>query len=201
VLLVAFGIAGAQRAVRPLGSNEVRPFIFAAVVPGGGTVCQPSETVPKGTGGIWLRAGTYGAPTPRLTLSFTAPGVPALRTTLAPGWREGDVIVPIAKVQRELSGARMCVSNAGPSRLALAGEPINATLDATVSGRPATGRVRVQYEPPHASSWWGMVPRLATSVGRVRAAFPGAATLPLAILLGLVAAAGAVALVLREDEA
>jgi hypothetical protein len=196
-LAASIGVIGARHDTHPLGTNGVRALLFAADVPPGRTVCQSGETVPEKAAGVWLRAGTYGAPTPRLSVSIDAPGAPPMRGRLAPGWREGDIVVPVPAASAERTDARLCVTNGGPGKLALAGEALGPVLNARVGKTAQAGRVRAEYRPATAESWWALVPDLIRRVDVVREAPPGIAALPLFGLLAVLIAGGAVALVLR----
>jgi hypothetical protein len=197
-LVVAVGIVGSGSRVHLQGTNDLRPFGFDVTIPAGKTACQPYENVPSGTGGVRVRAGTFGKPGPRVALSLEPAGSSPVRGGLAPGWREGDVTIPVTEVQGDRLGVRVCLTNHGPGQIALAGEPFAANFAARVGAQPEPGRARLEYMRPHADSWWGLLGTLADRVGTVRGALPGAATLYLWALLGLGVAGGAVALVLRE---
>ena len=192
-LVVAIAVVGAQKGRRPLGTNGIRPLAFVAEVGPHETLCQAKETVPKGTGGVWMRIGTYGAPTPRLTVA-----VEGKKGSLAPGWAEGDVVIPVARVPAERTGARLCLTNGGDAKLAIAGEYWPPELNATIGAAKQPGRIRIEWDPPTERSWWATVPAVAERMNIVRNALPGIAALPIYVLLAALVAGGAVALVLRE---
>ena len=80
--------------------------------------------VPAGTGGVGLRVGTFGRPGP--ALDADDPRAPAPRRCAAgspPGWRQGDVVVPVPELGAERRDAEVCVRHDGAGELALAGGP------------------------------------------------------------------------------
>lgn len=199
LLLVVLVVAvGARQERHQVGSNLVRPITFIATVPGGKRVCQP-VTVPKGTGGVGLRVGTYGKPGPelRLVIDRAGAGASAVRGTLAAGWRQGDIVVPIKETRTARREARLCIRNAGEALLAFAGGP--GTGGGAVVGRRNTGgQVRVEYVEPRPRSWWSAAPAMARRLGVVRDAVPGQAALWLSAMLALVVSGGALGLAVRE---
>ena len=179
-------------------SNFVPPHAFVADVPAGDRVCQPGERIPAGTGAIRARIGTYGSQGPRLELSISHPGGRRIaESVLAAGWRQGDVVIPVARLGA-LDEAEVCLRNAGSRRIAVAG---GRTLGsgALVDGQAAAGGITLAYLEPEARSWFSFAPDVAERVDRLRDAPPGALTLPLFAALAVAVIAGAVALVLREE--
>lgn len=199
LLLLAAGVlaVGGRQQRHMIGSNLVRPITFIAVVPGGKQVCQ-SATVPKGTGGVGLRIGTYDRPGPALRLTIDGRGEHAVRGALLPGWRQGDVVVPVSRTGLARREARLCFRNAGRSRLAFAGGP-GVGAGARVGRRNTGGQIRIEYVEPDPRSWWSVAPAMARRLAVVRDAFPGPASLWLFALLTLGVTGGALALALRES--
>ena len=111
-LVGAILVLGSRAEPHRLATNGVRPLIFVADIPPGQEVCQKGETVPERTAGVWLRVGAYGKATPQLTVSFN--GRPA--GSLPAGWREGDVVVPVRRVDAERTNVKLCLATAGPRR-------------------------------------------------------------------------------------
>ena len=206
VLVVLVVLVGTGSDRRQVTSNYVRPLAFVTDVPAGRRACQPGERVPADAGAVRLRVGTRGRPGPELDVRLTGGG-PPLAGSLAGGWREGDVEIPVTRVQGARSDARLCVVNRGPGPVTVAGESAPLPLPgaarpqaASVGSRISRGRMRVEYLEPERSSWFGFAGTLADRVGTVRHAVPGGASLWLAAALALSAILGAVALVVREAE-
>jgi hypothetical protein len=199
LLLLALGVvvAASQRERHQLGSNFVRPVAFVADAKAGKRVCQAGMLVPAGTGGIGLRIGTFGRPGPAVRLSLSAPGASTVRGTLAAGWSQGDIVVPIPELGAERRDARICLEHDGPGVIAIAGGP-GLGRGARVGRRAAIGMIRLEYVERNARPWWPVVPKMDDRLAAVRDALPGSASLPLYVLLALGVIGGSVALVLRE---
>jgi hypothetical protein len=187
-----------RSAPRGAGSDHVSIAVFAATVPGGGTVCQPIAPLPGDAAAAQVLIGTYGRPVPALDLHFTGTGGTTVATgTLAAGAREGTVTIPIhrlatASAARE-AGA-FCLSVGGHSTVVLGGEggPVGASSE-YVNGTQQPGRVGLLYARAGSESWWQLLPVLDERFGLGKASVFGDWTFP-AIALLLV---GVWALVLR----
>ena len=200
--LLVIGIAPAldrpkQRVIR---ANLQPPVAFSVIVPPRRRACQ-RELVPDGTGAIWLRAGTYGAPGPPLRVVISGSATSSITGRLRRGWLEGDVTVPIPEVRGDRREARLCVTNNGSRRLALAGTNVAAASSARVGGRRSGGRMSLVYLEPSQTTVIATAPELVRRVSVVRDALPGSATLPLAVLLALGVVGGAGMLLAREARA
>ena len=200
LLLIAAGliVVTSQRERHQIGSNWVRPVVFVVEdLDAGERLCQGGMRIPAGTGGVGLRLGTYGRPGPAIDLTIRSPGAAAVRGRLAPGWHQGDIVVPVPELGAERRGAEVCVRHAGDGALAVAGGP--GTGDEARRGDDEVpGMVRLEYVEPHAESWWPVIPAMADRLAVAHGALPGALTLPLFGLLALVVLGGALALVTRE---
>jgi len=197
VVVAVLAIVVSQGSRHAIASNFVPPQSFDAQVPAGGRVCQPGERVPAGTGAIRARLGADGAPGPRVELSIARPGGRAVaRGGLAPGWSEGDVVIPFERTGA-VEDAEVCLRNAGPGPIAVAGGRTQGA-QALVDGSPTPGGIALAYLEPEARSWWAFAPEISERVDRLRDAPPGPLTLPLFLVLAAGILAGAVALVLRE---
>jgi hypothetical protein len=196
-IVVALILGGS--APRELGSNLVRPLSFDTVLDRGEEVCQPVEHVPSGTAGIELRVGTYGRPGPPLRSRIVQGTAPVANGRLASGWHEGDIVVPVEELRRDADDASVCVRNDG-RRVAIAGHRLGSAEHASVDGRPTASNIRVSYVRPDGGSWFGRAGFVADRVAATRAAFPGGATFWLWLVLALGTLAGAVAVVLRQEQ-
>jgi hypothetical protein len=201
-------------APRTAGSDHVSVPVFAAVVPGGSTLCQPVAPLPRDAERVTLLVGTYGLPLPRLTVSFSeAGGAPVAAGTLPGGGREGDVTVPLTREQAVIrrlatpstthaAGARSasaCVRVGGSHQVAIGGEggPIGETSE-KVNGQAQGGRISLVYLRKGSESWWQLLRKLDERFGLGKAFFFGAWTLPVIALLALAAWIGTVRLLARE---
>ena len=162
--------------------------------------------VPADAGAVRLRVGTRGRPGPELDVRLTGDG-PPLERELAGGWREGDVEIPVTRVQGARERRRLCVATAGRGRSPWPGSRHRCRCPVR-PGPGGEGRLALLARPrcgsstssPERSSWFGFAGTLADRVGTVRHAVPGGASLWLAAALALSAVLGAVALVVREAE-
>lgn len=198
-------------APRSAGSDHNNPAVFAATVPGGGTVCQPIVPLPEDVARAQLLIGTYGHPVPALQLTFSgAAGVVASGTRPA-GGSEGTIVIPVHRVSGTGAGtgsgsvaSSFCLHVGGRSTVALGGEggPIGASSE-LVNGVAQGGRVSLLYLRAGSESWWALLPSLDHRFGLGKASFFGDWTLPVLalMLLGVwVAALRLLLRTLRESE-
>jgi hypothetical protein len=188
-LAMGFGAAGAQR--RLLGSNGLGDEQFVAVVGAHRALCQTQERIPAGTRFLRATIGTYGGRGPLLRTSVRAGGRALLPVgTLAAGWRQGVVEVPLgATTTSELASVRICIDNDGAGRLAFAGSLVERGAEARVGGRPARGRARLEFVAGERRSGWSLAGRIASRMTFGRGLWDGLA--PWAALAFVVLAAAA----------
>jgi hypothetical protein len=100
LVLAALALDMSGSAPRGAGSDHNNAAVFAATVPGGGTLCQPIAPLPGDAARAQLLIGTYGRPVPALTLSFTDSGGTGTLATgsLGAGAHEGLLTIPIQRV-------------------------------------------------------------------------------------------------------
>jgi hypothetical protein len=185
-------------APRGAGSDHNNPAIFAAVVPGGGTLCQPIVGLSGDAARAQLLIGTYGHPTPALRLSFTDAGGATLAAgSLPAGLPEGLITIPFHHLTGPPThppppGAggggggevnRFCLTVGGHTNVALGGEggPIGPSSE-LVDGAAQGGRVSLLYLRAGSESWWQLLPALDRRFGLGKAGFFGDWTLPFAAL-------------------
>lgn len=185
-------------AQRTAGSNHVGAPVFAASVPGGGTLCQPIPPLPADIAGVRLLIGTYGRPVPALGLRFLTPaGATLAAGSLPAGARQGYVTISIAHVPRPSRAATVCLEVHGAHTVLLGGESGPAGSE-IVDGRPQPGNVSLLYLRPGSESWWQLLPTLDRRFALGKASFFGRWTLPVIALVLLAVWVGAVRLLLRE---
>ena len=171
-------------APRGAGSDHISPVVFAATVPGGGSVCQPIAPLPSDARRVQLLIGTYGRPVPELGVTFGgAGGAVIAQGTLPAGGKEGTVTLPIHRVARG-EAASFCLHVGGRSTVVLGGEggPIGATSE-LVNGQAQSGRVSLLYLRGGSESWWELLPSLDHRFGLGKASLFGDWTLPAMALL------------------
>jgi hypothetical protein len=187
-------------APRTAGSDHASPLIFAATVPGHGTVCQPAAYLPEDASRVQILIGSYGRPLANLRLSFRDTGGHEVASGRVPaGAHEGLVVIPITRISAT-AGSTACLRNGGPGQLALGGEggPVNPNSE-VVNGSQQPGRMSLVYLRAGKESWWSLLPELSRRFGLGKASFFGSWTLPVAALLLLGVWIAALRLLLRGE--
>lgn len=163
-LLLAVVLGGRVAERHVAASNGVGSDEFVAVVGPGQVLCQTGEDVPGGTGFVRMTIGTYYRPGPPLRTSVEVRGRRIAGGRLAAGWRQGVVDVPLGAASEPAADAKVCVANRSGVRIAVAGAPLERRLRARVAGRPARGRVRMEYVEARRRSAWS---RTSTATSRM----------------------------------
>jgi hypothetical protein len=184
LLLAAVLVTMASSAPRQAGSNYVPDTEEVVNRHGPWRHCQDGELVPKDAARLRLRVGTYGRPTPAVRITARGPGGDLVTAGgVAAGGREGDVYVPVRRVQRTRQGVRVCVSVSGRRRAVLYG---------------AAGRLRLDWYRPGEETWFEILPTIAHRFSLARANPIGPALLPLAAVILLGCWLAATRIVVRE---
>ena len=174
------------QAPRRAGSNYVPEYGPVTQLRGGAQHCQEEELVPGDSGALDLAVGTYGRPTPEITVTVTDPerGLVS-RGRLPAGRHEGRVAIPIDRIDRTMPGQRLCIRTGAGGRTLLYGRG---------------GRVRLAWLRPGSESRLAMLPTIAHRFGLAKLNPFGPWLL--AVVAGLMALAWflALRLVLREVE-
>jgi Predicted membrane protein (DUF2142) len=168
---IALTLSGAPLSV--VGSNAIAPDAEI----GSFNPCQVHQTVPGGTTAVrlWIKANIG----PSVHITVLSGARVLARGTREAGWTGGIATVPIERVARTATDARVCVV-LGPTEEAvtpLGGAPPD----------PAPGEVgdemRVEYLAPSGSSWWSLAGAVKQHIGLGRAP-SGAlvALIPLALM-------------------
>jgi hypothetical protein len=179
------------RATRSAGSDHTATPVFAAAVPAGGLLCQPSVFLPGDTARVQLLIGTYGHPVPDLRLRFTtAAGAEAASAHLPAGAKEGLVKIPI-KIARGQSAETLFCLQVGASTNIVPGSEV-------VNGTRQPGRVGMLYFRRGGETWWQLLPTLTRRFGLGKASLFGDWTLPAVALLLLMVWIATARLVTRE---
>jgi hypothetical protein len=199
-VVAALSLDASGRAPRGAGSDHASTAVFAAKVPGGGTLCQPSAYLANDAARVQILIGTYGGPVPDLRLIFVGAANNVVASGhLAAGGHEGIVTIPLRHLRRVPAATTACLRIGGSSQVALAGEagPVNPGSE-VVGGRQQPGRVSLTYFRRGEESWWSLLPELRRRFGLGKAAFFGDWTLPVAALLLLGVWVAAARLLARE---
>ena len=196
VLLLEMSVS----APRTAGSDHVSAPVFAAVVPGGGVLCQPVSPVPDDARSVRLLIGTYGRPVPAVSIQFTsATAASVAHGELAAGSRQGYVTIPIGRVTPSSAAGTMCLHVGGSAHVAVGGEsgPLGPGSE-RVDGRPQGGNIALLYLRGGSETWWQLLPVLSERFGLSKAGFFGTWTLPAVVLVMIGVWAGAIRLLARE---
>jgi hypothetical protein len=172
------------RAPRLAGTDHVGATVFVATLPHGGTLCQPAMSLPSDTRRIEVLLGTYGAPRPAIWSSFRASdGRTIASGELPAGTAQGKLLIPLRYAHGPATNGTLCLHAVGKRKLAFAGEPFGAGVDARAGGRVQAGRISVYYYRPGRESWWQLLGVLDERFGLGKAPFFGDWTLPAMALL------------------
>ena len=198
VILAVFIREMSGSAPRTAGSDHVAAPAFAAVVPGGGVLCQPVEALPTDVGSVELLIGTYGHAVPPLSLRITT----AASETIAAGSRpaggaQGYVTIPVSRPRPYPSLETACLRVGGSAKMAIGGEGGPGGTE-RVNGVRKPGVISLIYERPGKESWWQLLPTLDQRFGFGKASFFGDWTLPVMALLLLTVWFFTVRLLVRE---
>jgi hypothetical protein len=112
------------QAERRSGSNYVPEQGPVTELRGAAERCQDGELVPGDTGALKLLVGTYGRPTPEITVTVTGTSSEhAFISTgrLRAGEHEGHVVIPVGTIDKTVSGARVCIRTGPGGRTVLYG--------------------------------------------------------------------------------
>jgi hypothetical protein len=172
------------QAQRRAGSNYVPEFGPVTELRGGAERCEDGELVPGDSGALRLRVGTYGRPTPEITVTVSAPGGKLVsKGRLAAGEREGVVLIPVETVKQTVGGARVCIRTGPGGRTVLYGRG---------------DIVRLAWLRPGTESRLAMISTIAHRFGLAKLNPFGSWLLALAALVMAAACFVALRLVLRE---
>ena len=197
-LTLGFGIAGSRAKPWHLGSQGGSIPEYVALVPPDARLCQEARLVPEGTANLGMTAGTYGAPGTRMTVTLlNRKGDHVVTGEKPAGWRQGNTTVRLGDgLTRAIDDGRLCITNHGPGRIALAGLRTDPDHAARVGARGrALGMVSVEYLDS-GRSFWAQLGTISDHLVAGRS-FWGRAAVPLAIVLILLAAAASVITILK----
>jgi hypothetical protein len=159
-ILVAFAVLLTHGEPRRSGTDLTPNANFAAVLHAGQQTCQDQELLPADTAAVRMTMGTFHKPGPRLRIALTGPRGETLTSGgLAPGWRQGNVEIPVAHVFHATAGAHVCLRDDGPSRVALAGDSGDQDHLMYVAGKQVpNARLLYEYMRPGSESWLQLLP-------------------------------------------
>jgi hypothetical protein len=190
VVLAVAVVVMFHSAPRTVAPDNVRLLGYPVTLQPGQQVCQTGERGPAGARTLAISAAPLRGQGPALELSVAG------RTIQVPGgYRDGELHIPLPA---GLPSGKVCIHNAGPGAVGLGGQtsalPIAPGIGATVDGaaQPVAVQLRWRTEP---RSGWADLGDVLRRWGYVTAL--GAATPYVAIVLFLLAFAGAAVLAVR----
>ena len=167
-LLVATALTLQRKGSRIVGSNGVPPSASAVVVPPNARACQDAIRTPEQATSVRVTAATFGRRGGRVRLETPNGGRgPAAR--IAPN-RVLDLRLPEARV------ARLCISNRGAVRVALAGIWTPREQGARIDGRAVPGAFSATYAIDRSETWGDRAGAIIDRVGFAKGLPGGSAT-------------------------
>jgi hypothetical protein len=156
---------------RRSGTDLTPNGAFVAALTAGESTCQEGEIVPAGTSVVRVTMGTYGKPGPPVSLTLTDSDGTRTSGTLAAGWREGVVDIPIGHIVRSTGGVRVCLRDDGPRAIAVAGDLPDPGFTMQVARKTVPGRLRYEYMRSGRESWLQLLPTIVYRSTLAKAAF------------------------------
>ena len=175
VIVAFFAVLLTQRDARLSGTNLTANRELVALLEGGQQACQDQELLPGDTAALQLNVGVTGAGPP-LSATVTGPdGATLTRGRLAPGWRRGEIRIPVARVASSVEDVRVCIRNDAPAQggraIDLGGQAFELGQSTEVAGKLQENQhVRIDYLRPGRESWLRLTP---TIVSRFSLGKPG----------------------------
>lgn len=183
-----------------LGTNSTNVDLSNGIVlTPGRRACQDGETVLAHAARVKLIVSTARLAGGPLAVSVSSHGALVAAGRGPAGYRDEPVSVPLDRpLGHSVSDARVCVRNDGHVTVAVLGPDERGAGAARLDGAPpAAEAMRLEwYGPPHATRF-GEAGHVSQRLGLAKASFFGAWLLWVALALALLAAAAAVAALLR----
>jgi len=196
-LTVLIAVVALSRApLTVVGSNSVATKSSLELEHGELGGCQPAGTVPQGTSAVRLtiEARAVG---PEVGVRVLAGSRVLTGGRRVAGWGSAPTVtVPVKRLAREVTGARVCVT-VGPTVEPLRVHGTQAPLPAAGAGGLGRMTLRAEYLRKGPKSWWSLASSVAHHMGLGRAP-SGSGVGYLALALMVAAAALACGLAVRE---
>jgi hypothetical protein len=152
----------------PLGvaaTNSVQGREELETLHQGTALCQPGETIPRGTTAI--RLGIFAWLGPRVTLAAYSGNRAVTEGQRGSGWTGWVVTVPVKPLSHSVSHVKLCfaIHLAGDETVKVVGEHRSADGAYHSNGTPLGGRATVEYMQPGKRSWWSLASLVARRIG------------------------------------
>jgi hypothetical protein len=163
----------------------------------GTALCQPGETIPRGTTAI--RLGMFAWLGPRVTLAAYSGNRVVTGGQRGSGWTGWVVTIPVKPLSHKVSDVKLCFAThlVRDETMKIVGAHQSAHSAYHPNGAPLGGRVTVEYMQPSKRSWWSLASLVARHMGYGHAD-SGPWSVFVVIALAAAVAAAASGIVLRE---
>jgi hypothetical protein len=207
VLAIALAHVLGHTRTQIAGTDRVPNNVFVTNVKQDQRLCQANEIVPAGATSLRMTIGTYDKPGPALDIAITEPATArglapreVDHATIAAGWRQGVVVLPVPRVRHTYANATVCIRDRG-APIALGGTtyPNEYGFTDYFDGTKLTSEIRIDYLLPGKPSWFSMLSKLAyrLTLGKGSYIRPLGWIAPLLLMLAV--AGVMVRLLLREE--
>jgi hypothetical protein len=170
-LALVLTLSGSPDVVAPatVAAHSVTTNPKLAATQSGASICQQDETLPRATTAI--RFSLKALIGPRIAVKALAGGKIVTSGERGPGWTAGAVTVPVARVDRTVTHAEVCLAFAlSDETVDLEGESASGARAAVAGdGQALPGRMHVEYLRPGDRSWWSLALSTARHLGLGRA--------------------------------
>jgi hypothetical protein len=173
------------------------------VIPAGARACQPETSIPAGAGTIRLSTSTAGQPVGPLAITVAKGGRTVASGTTPRGFDDGGVRARLGSAVGGLRDAKVCVTNQGPRRVAVAGQEVPFGTSAHVSDprEPQTRAMRIEWFEPNAATRLSRAGVVAKRYALEKPSWVGTWTFWAALVVLIAASAAGITLVVREVRA
>lgn len=197
ILLVAICVTLSGAPIGAADTGGVPTGQELAYLRGHATICQSGETMLAGTTAI--RMSLFAVFGPRLSVRAYSNGHLVTSGVRGSGWVGETPTIPVAQVNREVTGAKICATLGKTDEAVTVGGKKGATPYATssVAGQKIPGRMSIEYARRVDESWWSTIGAIAAQLGIGRWPSGGGLAVLLLLLMGSMLAA-ACWLALRE---
>lgn len=189
LLAIGIGVTLSSSPVMEAGSNSIPAAELLANLKGPVTVCQAGEALPRGTSEV--RLSLFAIFGPRLTVKAYSGGRVLTSGVRGVGWVGDMVAVPVRRLSRGVSGAKLCIA-LGPADeyvLMVGHRSASAVAATDRRGQKLPGRMRIEYVRPASRSWLSLATLVAGRMGVGHAPSGASTVLLLTVLMAAVIAA------------
>jgi hypothetical protein len=164
VVAIAVCLTLTRHPVSVAASNGTPRAHVVVMLPGGATICQGGESIPRDTDAVRLSLFTSAGPSVRLrVLSGSRILTEGARGR---GWTAGEVTIPVARPPAALSGATICATLGQTIRsVSVLGQAAAPAVAASSLGQRLLGRMTVEYLRPGRATWWSSIRSVARRMG------------------------------------